>query len=68
MKKKPDPKQEAREIVDDYYHLLNLNFGARYHTAKQYAIDMIQRRIDTDDLHPDEKERWFIIKQEMLQL
>ena len=63
-----DYKQEAKEIINDYYHLLNLNFGARYHAAKEYAIDMIQRRIDTEGLHPDEKEHWFIIKQEMLGL
>ena len=66
--KTPDYKQEARQIVDDYYHLLNMTFGARYVTAKQYAIDMVQRRIDTPDLHPDEKEHWFVLKNEMLQL
>lgn len=66
--KTPDYKQEAKQIVDDYYHLLNMTFGARYTTAKQYAIDMIQTRLDTPDLHPDEKEHWFVIKHEMLQL
>lgn len=66
--KKPDRRQEAKEIVEDYYHLLNINFGARYQTAKQYAIDMIQRRIDTPDIHPDELTHWFEIKQEMQQL
>ena len=66
--KKTDYKQEAKQIVEDYYHLMNMTFGARYQTAKTYAIDMIQRRIDTEDLHPDEKEHWFVIKQEMLHL
>jgi hypothetical protein len=68
MKQPPSFKEEARQIVDDYYHLMNATFGARYVTAKQYAIDMVQRRIDTPDLHPDEKEHWFFVKQEMSQL
>jgi hypothetical protein len=66
--KQPSFREEAKQIVDDYYHLMNATFGARYVTAKQYAIDMLQRRIDTPDLPMDEKERWFFIKQEMLQL
>ena len=68
MKQELSLREEAKQIIDDYYHLMNSTFGARYVTAKQYAIDMMQRRIDTPDLHPDEKERWFFIKQEMLQL
>lgn len=68
MKQQNSFREEARQIVDDYYHLMNSTFGARYITAKQYAIDMLQRRIDTPDLPMDEKERWFFIKQEMMQL
>ncbi len=68
MKQQNSFREEARQSVDDYYHLMNATFGARYVTAKQYAIDMLQRRIDTPDLPIDEKERWFFIKQEMMQL
>lgn len=68
MKQQNPLREEAKQIIDDYYHLMNSTFGARYQTAKHYAIDMIQRRIDTPDLPMEEKERWFFIKQEMLQL
>jgi hypothetical protein len=66
--KKPEPIEEAKQIVDDYYHLLNSTFGARYQTAKTYAIDMMDQRLSTPDLHPDELRHWFEIKQAMQSL
>jgi hypothetical protein len=63
--KKLEPTEQAIEIVDDYYHLLNSTFGAHYQTAKSYAIDMIDQRLSTLDLHPDELRHWFEIKQAM---
>jgi len=63
--KKLEPTEQAIEIVDDYYHLLNSTFGARYQTAKTYAIDMMDQRLSTPDLHPDELRHWFEIKQAM---
>jgi hypothetical protein len=66
--KKLEPTEQAIEIVDDYYHLLNSTFGAHYQTAKSYAIDMIDQRLSTPDLHPDELTHWFEVKQAILLL
>jgi len=68
MKQQNPLREEAKQIVDDYYELMNQTYSVGYSQAKKYAICMMDRRLETPDLHPDEKERWFFIKQEMLQL
>lgn len=67
--KKLEPREEAKQIVDDYYNLMNQTYGGKgYNTAKKYAIDMMDERLSTPDLHPDELEHWFEIKQAMIGL
>jgi hypothetical protein len=66
--KKLEPTEQAKEIVDDYYNLMNQTYGARYSTAKSYAMDMLDQRLSTPDLHPDELTHWFEVKQAMLLL
>ena len=66
--KKLEPTEQAKEIVDDYYNLMNQTYGARYSTAKTYAMAMLDQRLSTPDLHPDELRHWFEIKQAMQSL
>jgi hypothetical protein len=66
--KKLEPREQAKEIVDDYYNLMNQTYGGGYSDAKKYAIDMMDIRMNTPDLHPNEKTHWFEIKQAMLLL
>jgi hypothetical protein len=63
--KKLEPTEQAKEIIDDYYNLMNQTYGARYSTAKTYAMAMLDQRLSTPDLHPDELTHWFEIKQAM---
>lgn len=63
--KKQEPAEQAKEIIEDYYNLMNQTYGARYSTAKTYAIAMLDQRLSTPDLHPDELRYWFEIKQAM---
>lgn len=63
--KKLGPTEQAKEIVDDYYNLMNQTYGGRYSTAKTYAMAMLDQRLSTPDLHPDELRHWFEIKQAM---
>lgn len=66
--KKLSVKEEAKQIVDDYYELMNQTYSAGYSQAKKYAIHMMDRRLETPDQHPDVIKRWFELKQEMQQL
>lgn len=66
--KKLEPREEAKQIVDDYYNLMNQTYGGGYSVAKKHAINMIDIRLSTPDLHPDEAHRWFEVKQAMLSL
>ena len=66
--KKLEPTEQAKEIIDDYYNLMNQTYGARYSTAKIYAMAMLDQRLSTPDLHPNELTYWFEIKQAMLSL
>lgn len=66
--KKLEPREEAKQIVDDYYNLMNQTYGGGYSVAKKYAINMLDQRLSTPDLHPDEVQRWFEVKQAMLAL
>jgi hypothetical protein len=63
--KKPEPIEQAKEIIDDYYNLMNQTYGARYSTAKTYAMAMLDQRLSTPNLHPDELQHWFEVKQAM---
>ena len=47
---------------------MNQTYGARYSTAKTYAMAMLDQRLSTPDLHPDELRHWFEIKQAMIAL
>ena len=67
--KKLEPTEQAKEIVDDYYNLMNQTYGSKgYISAKTYAISMLDQRLSTPDLHPDELTHWFEVKQAMILL
>lgn len=65
---KKDPRAIAKEIVDDYYNLFNQTYGAGYRTAKAHGLDMIEHRLATENLKPNEYQHWFEVKLEMQQL